>query len=179
MKANELQKWVKNPRKITASKARILSKTLRQFGDLSGIVMNKANGQLVGGHMRADALGASQIEITEKYDKPTAQGTIARGWAILDGEKHAYREVLFDEQTHAAAAIAANKGAGEWDYIALKDLALELDTGAFDLELTGFELPEFENLLGGFKEPEEKKEPEHKEPSLKTCPNCGVLFPDE
>lgn len=148
MKVSDLKKWDKNPRKITASKARILAKTLREYGDLSGIVFNKANGQLVSGHQRSEALGSAEIQIVKGYDTPTKQGTVAVGWAVIDGEVHYYREVWFDEKKHAAAAIAANKSAGDWDWAQLKDIALDLDDGAFDLELTGFDLIELENMLG-------------------------------
>jgi hypothetical protein len=144
----ELEKWSLNPRRITAEKARILKKTLDAFGDLSGIVYNTKLKQLVGGHQRSDVLSQATIEITERFPKPTPQGTTAVGWAITqDGEKYAYREVQWNKQQHAAAAIAANKGAGDWDWALLKDLALELDTGAFDMELTGFDQKELEDMF--------------------------------
>jgi hypothetical protein len=150
-KVKDLLKWERNPRKISPSKARILAKTLKEFGDLSGIVFNVQNKKLVGGHQRQESLAEAEIEITERFKKPTLQGTVAYGFAIINGEKFAYREVSWDEKTHTAAAIAANKGAGEWDMSILKDLIIELDDFKVDMELTGFELPEVENILNAFK----------------------------
>jgi hypothetical protein len=144
---SELGKWLKNPRKITAEKARILFKTLKQFGDLGGIVFNKKNNSLVSGHQRSDALAQGEIVYTEKFSKPNKIGTVALGYIIFNDERFSYREVYWDEETHAAAAIAANKQAGEWDMAMLKERLVEIDTGALDMEMTGFPLPEVENLL--------------------------------
>jgi len=163
MKVSDLPDWQKNPRKITPSKARILAKTLQEFGDLSGFVFNKQNDSLVSGHQRKSILENAEIQITEKYDTPTAQGTTAIGYAVIDGEKFAYREVMWDEDKHTAAAIAANKGAGEWDFATLKDLMLEMDSGAFDMEFTGFELPEIENMMGAVTIPDLENENVEKE----------------
>ncbi|MCI0563624.1 MAG: hypothetical protein MN733_34560, partial [Nitrososphaera sp.] len=46
--------------------------------------------------------------ITQRYRKPTRTGTVAEGYVIADGERYHYREVNWDEETHAAANIAAN-----------------------------------------------------------------------
>jgi len=178
VKAGDLKKWEKNPRKMSASKERILGKTIDAFGDLSGIVYNRRNKQLGGGHMRTIFV-SGEIVITATHNKPTAKGTVAVGYVEHDGEQWAYREVDWDEQTHAAAAIAANKGGGEWDYAVLNPLFIELDDGAFDIELTGHDLIEVENMLskvGQEPEPAEKAEPKEKFASITTCPNCGVMI---
>lgn len=148
---SQLEKWEKNPRKITAEKARILLKTLKEFGDLGGIVFNKKNQKLVSGHQRSDALAQGEIIYTEKYPKPNEVGTCAIGYIIFGDEKFSYREVFWDEKKHAAAALAANKSAGEWDVFKLKDVILDLDDPAFDFELTGFPQIEVENILNAFK----------------------------
>lgn len=147
----DLNKWEKNPRKITASKARILAKTLLEYGDMSGIVYNKQIKKLAGGHQRADILKNAEIVIIETLDKPNEQGTIARGYAIIDGEKFNYREVMWDEAKHAAAALAANKAGGDWDMFLVKDIILELDSLNIDTELTGYDHIEIENILNAYK----------------------------
>jgi len=147
----DLNKWEKNPRKISASKARILAKTLLEYGDLSGIVFNKQNQKLVGGHQRADILSNAEITIIETYKEATKQGTTALGYALIDGEKYSYREVFWDEDRHTAAAIAANKAGGDWDMFVLKDLVLELDSLNIDTELTGFDHIEIENIVNAYK----------------------------
>ena len=78
------------------------------------------------------------------------------------------------------AESGINKIQGDWDYLKLKDLLQELDTGEFDLELTGFDIGEIEDLMTQFHVPEE--EPEFIEDiasDIKTaiCPECGHEFP--
>jgi hypothetical protein len=50
-----------------------------------------------------------------------------------------------------------NKSAqlSEWDFPTLKHLLQELDTGAFDMSLTGFTTEEIEDLMTQFRVPEE------------------------
>jgi hypothetical protein len=40
-----------------------------------------------------------------------------------------------------------NKISGEWDFIKLKDVLTDIDTGDFDIELTGFDLDEIGKLI--------------------------------
>lgn len=172
-KLNQLPDWEKNPRKITPSKQRILAKTLNEFGDLSGIVFNTANQKLVGGHQRKQILQNAEIEIVKVLPELNKQGTKAYGFAHLDGEVYAYREVFWDETTHAAAAIAANKGGGDWDLTPLKSLMTDLDNGANDMEMTGWELTDLENLMAN---DSGKKEEKKSGPVEIECPHCGEVF---
>jgi hypothetical protein len=57
--------------------------------------------------------------------------------------------VDMDEEQAAAFAIADNKSSqySEWDYELLKDVFEELDAFNYDLELTGFDMSEVENLM--------------------------------
>jgi len=54
-----------------------------------------------------------------------------------------------------ALNIALNKIQGEWDFPKLKDLLEELDTGGFDIEITGFDNAEIEDLMTQFHVPAE------------------------
>ncbi len=153
MKAvKELRAWERNPRTITDAKRSILVKTLTEFGDLSGVVYNLKNKALVGGHQRADVMAEGKIEITKKFAKPTKNGTVARGYIEYKGEKYGYREVSWDDKRHAAASVAANKGAGEWDLPGLRELLSELDESKFDVSLTGFDMDELNAMLGALGE---------------------------
>jgi len=53
-----------------------------------------------------------------------------------------------DKDQEKSLNIALNKISGEWDMDRLKDILEELDTGAFDVELTGFDYAEIEELMG-------------------------------
>jgi len=54
-----------------------------------------------------------------------------------------------------ALNIALNKISGEWDLPLLKDLLQELDTGDFDIEITGFDDKEIEDLVNQLHQPVE------------------------
>lgn len=148
MKVKDLAKFKQNPRKITPEQQRILKKTLAKWGDLSGVVWNVEMKELVGGNQRSDVFKPEdEIVYTEKFKAPDEQGTVALGYIIHEGKRYAYREVKWNRRDHLAASTAANKGGGDWDWSILKEIQLELDTGAFDMEHTGFGLPELENMF--------------------------------
>jgi len=58
--------------------------------------------------------------------------------------------VDLSEVKEKALNLALNKISGEWDLPMLKDLLEELDTGEFDIEITGFDLKEIEDLMTQF-----------------------------
>ncbi|MDH4163311.1 MAG: DNA modification methylase [Nitrospirota bacterium] len=151
MKLSDLTKNPENPRKITAEKQRMLLKSYKRFGDLSGIVYNRKTQRLVGGHRRQDVFSPdSPIVINKKYSTPSRVGTVALGYVESKGERIPYREVYWDEHTEKAANIAANKGAGEWDPARLKEWMQDLSSFDvnFDLELTMFDPDEIKDIVG-------------------------------
>jgi ParB-like chromosome segregation protein Spo0J len=100
-----------------------LKRSMQEFGYVEPIVWNKRTGNIVGGHQRYKVLldmGAQEIDCV-----------------VVD----------LDETKEKALNLALNKIQGDWDYAKLKDLLQELDTGEFDLELTGFDMDEIEDLM--------------------------------
>lgn len=171
MKLSELKPNPKNPRDIDEKELEMLKKSLDKFGDLSGFVVNKVTGNIVSGHQRKKVLPSdSEIVITEQYEKPNAKGTIAIGYVVVDGEKHKYREVLFDEATEKAANIAANQQGGNFNLPALKEWVMELDELSIDLDLLGFKDDFLQTLIAPIHQangdedavPEVPKEPKTK-----------------
>jgi hypothetical protein len=154
----------KNPRKITPDALARLKKSLEQFGDLGGIVLNRRSGQLVGGHQRVAAFKLAEVpaQIVETLKKPDAQGTVAWGWIIIDGNRFSYREVDWDEATEAVANLAANKIAGEWDDLQLKSIMADL-APTTDLDGTGFSADEIARLMAA---PEPPKPSAPKTPGI-------------
>lgn len=111
-----------------------LKRSLSEFGYVEPLVWNRQTGHLVGGHQRLKVLleqGVTEVECS-----------------VVD----------LDEPKEKALNIALNKINGDWDLPKLKDLLEELDVGEFDLELTGFELDEIEDLMNQFFEPTEAQE---------------------
>ncbi len=96
----------------------------------------------------------TEIIILERYEKPTEAGTLAYGYLVIAGERFPYRLVDWDEDTEKAGLVAANKGAGQWNYGLLADVILELDAINFDLDFTLFEKTEIANIMDGRSAPE-------------------------
>ncbi len=101
-----------------------IARSLDEFGLVEPLVWNEVTGNLVGGHQRLKVL--------------LARGATEVPCAVVRIE---------DEAREQALNLALNKVSGAWDLPKLKDLLEELDTGAFDLEITGFSLDEVERLM--------------------------------
>lgn len=136
-----------NPNRMEDADKKRMAASLAEFGDLGGIVINQRTGLLIGGHQRVSVLGDS-LKI-EDLKKPEPDGTVGRGWITKDGRRYAVRIVDWDEAKAHAALLAANRfgRVGKDDNALLKDLLEELDTGANDMDLTGFDQAAIENLM--------------------------------
>jgi DNA modification methylase len=122
---DKLVPYCRNPRKNDAQVDRMCS-AIREFGFRIPIVA-KSDGSVVDGHLRlkaAQKLGLKEVPV-------------ALADELTDAQVKAFR-------------ILANKSANwaEWDTDLLKLEVQELEELDFDLELTGFELPELEDIMG-------------------------------
>lgn len=143
MEIKDLHTYHKNPRKITEKMFELLGDSIREFGDLSGIVFNVRSKELIGGNQRTQFFKRNDAEIHTTPVKDSKVGTVAQGYVLFNGEKYNYREVDWDEKKSERANIMANKVTGFWDN---DILANQFDLE--DLKLAGFE--DFE--LGMFNE---------------------------
>ena len=99
-----------------------IKNSIEAFGYVDPIIVNKDN-TIIGGHQRATVLsdlGFKEVDVV-----------------VVD----------IDKNQEKALNIALNKITGQWDLPALKDLLLDLDQVNFELELTGFDLDEIEDLM--------------------------------
>lgn len=175
MKLEDLKPNPANPRKITDVKLEMLRKSIAEFGDLSGVIFNRATGQLLGGHQRLKVLPPDAEIVRHELSEPSPTGTVATGHIMINGERFNYREVSWDENREKAANIAANQHGGEWDYPLLTDWVNDLDAANIDIDLLGFDHGELTRMLApDFKIKAE--EPELKEPESVECPSCGEIF---
>ena len=114
------RQYHKNPRQITKKQDADLESSLLRLGDISGIVHNLETDEVIGGNQRGrlfDFFGGNcETVLTEQYDTPDEQGTVALGYAIWQGKKYSYRQVRWDEKTAEEANIVANKAGGTWDF---------------------------------------------------------------
>ena len=112
------------------------------------IVWNKRNGMLVSGHLRRKVLLES--------------GFTEADCVVVD----------YDEPMHLARMISANRQVGEDDRALLRELAEQLDTGDFDMDLTGFDNLALEELMTAAAPPDEFGEVDENIETEHECPKC-------
>jgi len=100
-----------------------LAKSIAEFDYIDPVIWNKRSGNIVGGHQRLKIL--------------KAQGLTEIDVSVVD----------LDDVKEKALNLALNKTGGDWDLPKLSDLLCEIDTGDFDIEITGFDNDELESLL--------------------------------
>jgi len=139
-----------NPRKITAQELGALDKSIREFGDLSGVVLNNTTNTIIGGHQRITTFKGKKTKIVTEPAKDN-YGTVAIGHIVVasdEGVIHVpLRVVEWDLRKEKLANIAANNHGGDFDNQKLGKLLAELNTDQFDIESTGFSLHEVNNLV--------------------------------
>ncbi len=137
-----------NPNRMDDETKAVMAKSLAEFGDMSGITVNRRTGLLIGGHQRTDVLKGGRLDVVD-LPTPEPDGTVARGHLECNGRRYAVRVVDWSEDRAHAALLAANRFGrlGVDDAALLKDMLQELDTGAFDMDLTGFTSEAIEELM--------------------------------
>ena len=157
---NDLKYAEYNPRKKLTPDDREYQKikrSIEEFGYVDPIIINKDN-TIIGGHQRVTVLkdlGYEEINVIQ---------------------------IDIDKTKEKALNIALNKITGSWDYALLGDLLLELDAENYDLEITGFDLNEIEDLMAPIDwanvddlTEENYEEPQH---SMLECPKCHHIDRD-
>ena len=171
-----------NPNRMAPEDKARMARSLAEFGDLSGVTINRRTGMLIGGHQRADVLAGAQIN-TVDCDPPEPDGTVARGYLMHGGRRYAVRVVDWPEDKAHAALLAANRfgRVSADDPAILKDLLQSLDSGAIDMDVTGYTAEAIEQLMTQFHVPEfhpvgadEQGRLDQKKPVK--CPRCGHEF---
>lgn len=145
---DKLQPDPANPNRMAAEDKARMAKSLAEFGDLSGIIINRRTGFLIGGHQRVDVLAGAKMHV-EDCPKPEPDGTVGRGWLDKGGRRYAVRVVDWPAEKAHAALLACNRfgRVGADDPALLKDLLEQLDTGALDMDLTGYTGKAIEELM--------------------------------
>jgi DNA modification methylase len=112
-----------NPRKISEKELENLTRSMSTFSLVELIVWNKQTGNVVSGHQRLKVLQAYEVEETQVVvvDLPLAK------------EK--------------ALNIALNRIGGVFDLVKLKEVIIDIDTGEFDIRVTGYDYDELRDLI--------------------------------
>jgi len=153
VKISELRPHPKNPRVHPDSAIDKLVRSIKEYGWTNPVLVS-ADGYVLAGHARLKAAEKAGIEEVPVIYLPL-EGAKAEAYLIADNR-------LQDET--------------DWDYEKLKDLLQELDTGEFDLELTGFDMEEIEDLMTRFHVPEEIIEDDVPEPPKEPITKPGDLW---
>ena len=101
-----------------------LKRSMEEFGDVDPIIWNEDTGNIVGGHQR--------FKIYQEMGHKKLKVSV----------------VNLTEKAEAVLNVALNKISGDWDYPKLKDLISEIDTGEFDIDLTGFDQEDLDKMFG-------------------------------
>ena len=114
-----------NPRKISDHDLDALRRSLRFFGTVEPVVVNRRSGHIVGGHQRVKAAEAEGIDTL-----PVVY-------------------VELDDPSERQLNLALNRIHGEWDEEKLAAVLAELEQVGADLDLTGFTAEEIDQLVHG------------------------------
>ena len=139
VKISELRPHPKNPRVHPDSAIEKLERSIKEFGWTNPILVS-ADGYILAGHARLKAAEKAGIEEVPAIYLPL-EGAKAEAYLIADNR-------LQDET--------------DWDMELLRELVSEIEAEGIDLELTGIDMDEinelnFEDI--GYKEKEEKENP--------------------
>ena len=168
-----------NPRKVSYSEYGKLKNSIETFGFVDPIIINMQNMKIIGGHQRYNILMDNYLSGSEQYATLNLVELGDIGWVFPNTDLE-----IKTESDEKALNVALNKISGEWDNEKLNKLIQDLSLQDFNIDLTGFDELELEqiNLLedleyvpDDFEEKEEKKEKIETKPIVH-CPNCGCEF---
>ena len=152
----ELKPAAYNPRKKLKKGDKEYEKikqSLLKFGYVDPILVNE-DLTVIGGHQR--------LTVLKDLDYETAKCVI----------------VKLSKEDEKALNIALNKITGQWDDALLADLLLDLQESDFNLDLTGFEPPEIDDILSNVHDKELSEDEFDVEEELKkpTVSRCGDVW---
>jgi len=101
-----------------------IKRSLDDFGYVDPVIWNEVTGNIISGHQRQKIL--------------KAQGATEIDCVVVHIE---------NPQDEKAMNIALNKAVGEWEPVALADLLSDLQTSGYDLDATGFDTAEINDLF--------------------------------
>jgi len=131
-----------------------IRRSIEHYGQRKPIVVRQDDNIIEAGNglwLAAKELGWTEIAAVMVEDDPSD----ATGYAIMDNQ----------------SALLA-----DWEFPILKDLLEELDNGAFDMNLTGFDTKEIEDLMTQFHVEEINDTGDIISGKLNKCPKCGYTY---
>lgn len=120
-----------NPRRMPELEMKKLENSFIRFGFVEPLVIRREDMLLIGGHQRLEAY----TRILRKKKRDVAIEMVPA--RLIDG--------LSDDECKILN-LALNKIHGEWDFILLADVLRSIDMKSIDIELSGFTLPEIDDI---------------------------------
>lgn len=149
VKLEDLKVHPRNPNTHSQKQIRLLAKIISHQGFRNSIIVSNRSGFIVSGHGRLEAskeLGLKEVPVD---------------FQDFDNVKDELSYLVADNRIAELAEI---------DRAELADIIGDIDSGDFDLELTGFELDMVEDLMTACPPLDLDDDEETKS---KSCPNCG------
>jgi len=144
---DSLRPHPRNPNKHSKTQIELLAKIIGSQGWRAPIVVSKRSGFIVAGHARREAATLLQLD------------TVPVSLQAFKNEREEKAHLIADNRIAELATI---------DTASLKDLILELDTGALDMDLTGYDADALASLMEELDGPPEAR--------VNECPQCGHKF---
>ena len=117
-----------HPRRISDHDLESLRRSMKFFGVVEPVIVNRRTGRVIGGHQRVKAAEAEEIETLPVV--------------TLD----------LDEPSEKQLNLALNRISGDWNEDALARVLAELQDAGADMELTGFKPGEIEKYLASLRD---------------------------
>ncbi len=145
----------KNPRKITQNELKKLIRSIKEFGFIDPVIINKNKEReniIIGGHQRVEAVKKLMNNLDERIEelkkevkqekedqKKEEKNKILESLIKVNQGIVPVIETNLPEEKENILNIALNEISGDWDEEKLRNLLKELDQKPIDLTLTGFE----------------------------------------
>lgn len=127
-----------NPRQISDNEMNKLKNSLEEFGLVDPIVVNLKNNTIISGHQRFNILQND----SENYKELNLIRLGDIGWVFTD------TELKIESVEHEKALnLRLNNSSGDWDYDKLTLVLEEIKLEGLDVNLTGFDEIEIEDIL--------------------------------
>jgi hypothetical protein len=176
VKLSDLKPAEYNPREITDDALLGLGYSIEEFGDVSGIVINKRTGNLVSGHQRVKALQDKygDLKITRINNEVVKDASVI----VTPENIFLIREVDWPIEKEKAANLAANNSHISGDFTPeLADILGEIKANSPELyERLQFEPLELDVPLVEIDSPGGGGIDGDNGEKMITCPECGVEF---
>ena len=163
VKLEDLHPNLRNPNTHPPEQIELLAKIIKTTGWRVPITVSNQTSLIVRGHGRLEAAKRAGLNYAPV------------NYQDYGNEQEEWTDLISDNQIAVLA---------EWNYKGLTEIMSELDTGDFDMELTGFDEEAMEDLMTWTPPDEnkdrnsEEKEPRNddKPPKQTECPLCGGFF---